>query len=46
VRPAEDQLRVLAEATDRGHEQRGEDADLDEAVEPDGLEVRHALETR
>src|SRR5215210_3212939 len=46
VRPAEDRLRVLAEAADRGHEQRGEDAHFDEAVEPDGLEVRHARETR
>ena len=46
VGPAQDRLEVLAKAEDRGHDQRGEDADLDEAVEPDGLEVRHALETR
>ncbi len=40
-----DALRVLAEAADRGHEQRGEDAHLHERVDPDGLEIGHGLES-
>src|SRR5215207_2828595 len=46
VRPAQDQRRALAQAEDRRDEQGAEDAHLDEAVEPDGLEVGHAPETR
>ena len=39
----EHQLGVVAEAADRRHHQRGEDAHLDERVDPDGLEIGHGL---
>src|SRR5215210_4846266 len=35
VGPAQDRLQVLAQPEDRSHEQSGEDAHLDEAVDPD-----------
>src|SRR5215213_3253275 len=41
VRPPERALGRLAEPADRDHDQRGEDADLHERVQPDRLEVGH-----
>src|SRR4051794_26892127 len=46
VRPAERSLGGLAEAADRRDDQRAEDADLHERVDPNGLEVRHGREVR